>query len=155
MIRAKTIAPVTAFLAVSGLLAACAPQQQAPAASSAAAVGTIVQVAGVAMNDLTDLKVLAAMAANVSETARACAIGTEEVDGEIARIDTGLPDLAGQKGWFMAEYQAKRTANRRADNDLNCAANEKERVVPMVQRLASDLRGQALADWLAARKAAR
>lgn len=139
------------------LLAACQTQDAGsagPATGGSAASSKIVEVGGVALNDIYDLEALAAVAAQVVETADACAIGTAELDGQVKAIDAKVPVPEGaQKGWVTAAYQAGRKARSQPGDAAACGPNEKAPVLRMVDRLRADLAAPAFQSWLAGLKA--
>ncbi|MFD2264231.1 hypothetical protein ACFSM5_15115 [Lacibacterium aquatile] len=148
----------TAVLLASLSLAACQTQDAGSAGpvtgTAAKPSGNIVEVGGVALNDIYDLEALAAAAAQVVETADACAIGWSDLDGQIKGIDAKVPTPQGaQKGWVTAAYEAGRKARNQPGDSAACGPNEKAPVLRMVDRMRADLAAPAFQSWLAGLKA--
>lgn len=156
---------ILALSASSLLLAACQQQagETAPVASAVAPAtasqpapvkgGPLIEVNGLALDDVYDLEALAVMAARVSEVAETCAIGIIDLQQQMQALDAAAPVPKGQnKGWVGAAYaKARKDYNLPADSAA-CESKDKAAVLRMVERLRGDLAAPAFKSWLTALK---
>lgn len=129
-------------------LAACQPATDAPK-TAAPAGKSIVQVNGLAMDGVDDLRDLAIASAKIAEAGETCSLPTRDLDKRISDIDGLLPPLPSlAQGWFEATYRAERQAQG-AQRSATCSADgDQVRIAQMLTRLQDDLNTPAFTNWL-------
>ncbi len=143
---------LSCLLPLAGVLAlaACQPASDAPNAGTATAPGkAIVQVNGLAMAGVDDLRALALVAARIAEASETCSLPTTSLDKQISDIDGLLPPLpALAQGWFEGAYRAERQAQG-AQRSATCSADsDRVRIAQMLTRLQDDLKTPTFTNWL-------
>lgn len=131
-------------------LAACQTTQETPQTASAGSAGkSIVQVNGLAMDGVDDLRDLAIASAKIAEAGETCSLPTKDLDKRISDIDGLLPPLPSlAQGWFEAAYKAERKSEA-SQRSATCSADtDRVRIAKMMTTLQEDLASPAFTTWL-------
>lgn len=147
---------VLALPAAALALTACQTTQEAPktAVASPADSRSIVQVNGLALAGLDDLRPLAIASAKIAEAGVTCALPTKDLDKRISDIDGLLPPLPTlAQGWFEAAYKAERKSDS-SQRSATCSEDtDRVRIAQMMTRQQDDLASPAFTNWLKAQLA--
>ncbi len=142
--------PLFLALPAALALAACQTTQETPKPTVASAGSSgIVQVNGLAMAGVDDLRVLAIASAKIAEAGVTCSLPTKDLDKRISDIDGLLPPLPTlAQGWFEAAYQTERKSEA-SQRSATCSADtDRVRIAQMMTRLQDDLASPAFTSWL-------
>ncbi len=138
-------------LPMVGALALAACQQAGPEAAKTTAVAapSIVQVNGLAMGGVDDLRALALVAARIAEASETCSLPTKDLDKRVSDIDGLLPALPNlAQGWFEGAYKAERQSQA-AQRSATCSeASDRVPIAQMLTRLQNDINAPAFTTWL-------
>lgn len=130
-------------------LAACQQAGSDAAKASSAAPASIVQVNGLAMGGVDDLRALALVAARIAEASETCSLPTKDLDKRVSDIDGLLPALPNlAQGWFEGAYKAERQSQA-AQRSASCSADsDRVPIAQMLTRLQTDMNAPAFTNWL-------
>lgn len=135
-----------------GALALAACQQAGTETTkpvAAAPTASIIQVNGLAMDGVDDLRALALVAARIAEASETCSLPTKDLDKRVSDIDGLLPALPTlAQGWFEAAYQAERGVQA-AQRSATCSEDtDRVRIAQMLTRLQTDMNAPTFTAWL-------
>ncbi len=139
-------------LPIVGALALAACQQagsDTAKTSATAAPASIVQVNGLAMGGVDDLRALALVAARIAEASETCSLPTKDLDKRVSDIDGLLPALPNlAQGWFEGAYKAERQVQA-GQRSASCSeSSDRVPIAQMLTRLQNDMNAPAFTNWL-------
>ncbi len=130
-------------------LAACQQAGPEAAKTNSTAAPSIVQVNGLAMAGVSDLRALALMAARIAEASETCSLPTKDLDKRVSDIDGLLPALPSlAQGWFEGAYKAERQVQAGQRNASCSESSDRAPIAKMLTGLQNDMNAPAFTNWL-------
>ncbi len=139
------VLPIVAALT----LAACQQAGSDVAKTNSATAPSIVQVNGLAMAGVSDLRALALMAARIAEASETCSLPTKDLDKRVSDIDGLLPALPSlAQGWFLGAYKAERQSQAGQRSTSCSESSDRAPIAKMLTGLQNDMNAPAFTNWL-------